>query len=194
MGRPGIHTRVTITGILTSLVLAFLISAGTPLQAQKKYITRSGEIHFEASVPSFEEVDARTQSASAILNAATGEFASLVLIKSFRFKVALMEEHFNENYVMSDEYPKAAFRGHIEGFDIGSLNENPSEYRISGELTIKGTTRAMDIPVTLQKSENTIVLKSAFTTTPSDFGIKIPGIVRNKIAREVTVDVNFELH
>ncbi|MBC9796991.1 YceI family protein [Sinomicrobium weinanense] len=194
MGRPGIHRRLKHSGVLICLLTIFLVSAIPSLQAQKKYITRTGEIHFEASVPSFEEVDARTKSASAVLEASTGEFAALVLIKSFRFKVALMEEHFNENYVMSDDYPKASFRGRIEEFNAASLGDRPEKYHISGELTVRGTTKEMNIPATLRKTGDKIILNSTFTTTPGDFGIKIPGIVRNKIAREVVVDVHFELH
>lgn len=193
MGRRWTYTGIKLTDILLSLILVFLISADTSLQAQKKYMTRSGDIHFEASVPSFEEVDARTKSASAVLNANTGEFAALVLMKSFRFKVALMEEHFNENYIMSNEYPKASFRGHIEGFRAESIEDSPTECQIRGEMTIKGTTKEMNIPATLQKSGDKIILKSTFTTAPGDFDIKIPGIVRNKIARTVTVDAHFDL-
>ena len=67
--------------------------------SQGRYITKTGEINFEASVPSFEEVKAKNSNVSAILNSDNGEFATLALMKGFRFKVALMEEHFNENYI-----------------------------------------------------------------------------------------------
>ena len=66
-------------------------------QAQEKLITKSGKITFKASVPSFEEVKATNESSSCVLNTTTGEIASLALMKGFRFKIALMEEHFNGN-------------------------------------------------------------------------------------------------
>ena len=75
--------------------------------AQTKMISKTGKITFEASVPAFEEVKGKNESVTFIFNPTTGDIASLALIKSFRFKVALMEEHFNENYMESDTFPKA---------------------------------------------------------------------------------------
>ena len=79
----------------------------------QKMITRSGEIKFEASVPAFEPVAATNNSVSAVLDRSNGEFAALALMKAFKFKVPLMEEHFNENYIESSKYPKATFKGKI---------------------------------------------------------------------------------
>ena len=98
----------------------FLLNGVLIVNAQEKFITKSGVINFEASVPSFEEVKAKHQSVSALLKS-NGEFASLALVKGFRFKVALMEEHFNENYAESSKFPKATFKGKIKGFDISKL-------------------------------------------------------------------------
>src|SRR5688572_15543260 len=97
-------------------ITAFLLAGS--LSAQDKLVTKNGKITFEASVPSFEEVKATNAASTFVLNPKTGEFASLALMKGFRFKVALMEEHFNENYIESDKFPKATFRGKIEGFDL----------------------------------------------------------------------------
>ena len=100
--------------ILTILLVFFT----TISFSQEKRITKNGLINFEASVPSFEPVEAKHNNVSAILNIATGDIASLALVKGFRFKIALMEEHFNENYTESTKYPKATFKGKIENFDV----------------------------------------------------------------------------
>ena len=94
-----------------------------PVVAQEKYSTKNGTIVFEASVPSFEEVKAKNENVSAILNVETGDFASLVLINGFRFKVALMEEHFNENYMESSKFPKAILKGKLKDFSTSKLSE-----------------------------------------------------------------------
>ena len=72
----------------TVIVLLCVFSVFNFMKAQEKFITKTGEINFEASVPSFEEVNAKNENVSAILKS-TGEFASLALMKGFRFKVAL---------------------------------------------------------------------------------------------------------
>ena len=103
---------------LMKTLLYFFLLLGASTFAQQKYLTKTGQISFEASVPSFEEVAAKNNSVTAILNTENGEFAALVLVKAFRFKNALMEEHFNENYAESHLYPKATFKGKIKDYNI----------------------------------------------------------------------------
>src|SRR6478672_4504093 len=106
---------------MKKLLLLVFLSFTAITFAQDKMITKTGKITFEASVPAFEEVKGTNTAATCVLNPKTGEIASLALMKSFRFKLALMEEHFNENYVESDTYPKATFKGKIENFDAAAL-------------------------------------------------------------------------
>ena len=169
----------------------FFLSAS--VFAQTKYLTKTGTVDFEASVPSFEEVKASNSSVTAILNSENGEFAALVLVKGFRFKNALMEEHFNENYAESDKYPKATFKGKIVGFDVSKLN-GTSTHKITGELTFHGKTMKIEnVEVTISKANDMIQLNGGFVTQASDFDIKIPKIVSNKIAETVNVDFDFSL-
>nr|MBX2829265.1 YceI family protein [Flavobacteriaceae bacterium] len=158
-----------------------------------KYVTKNGVIDFEASVPSFEEVKAKNSTASAILNAETGEFASLALIQGFRFKVALMEEHFNENYMESAEYPKAIVKGSLEGFDFDGLSEKIKEYDFKGTITVHGVSKSLETKVMLKQEGEGIAMSTSFILNPEDFNIKIPSIVSNKIADEVTVAAMYTL-
>lgn len=163
------------------------------LLAQGRYVTKTGEIIFEASVPSFEEVKANNSNVSAILNSDTGEFAALALIKGFRFKVALMEEHFNENYIESSKYPKATFKGKIKDFKLSKLSESESEFKIVGTLTMHGVDKLVDLPATFTLVDDTISMKLSCTLRPEDFNIEIPKVVSSKIAEEIDVIANFFL-
>ncbi|MFC4723045.1 YceI family protein [Geojedonia litorea] len=172
-------------------LLYVLILMSLSVTAQSKYITKTGVVQFEASVPSFEEVAAKNNSVTAIINVETGEFAALALVKAFRFKNALMEEHFNENYAESDLYPKATFKGSIDGF---SVHSDKSKYQITGELNFHGVSKTINnVNITSVKKNDTIILKGTFTVLASDFNIKIPKIVSNKIAEEIEVNFSFEL-
>ncbi|WP_242093227.1 YceI family protein [Aestuariivivens sediminicola] len=169
----------------------FLISA--TLMAQTKYLTKTGTVGFEASVPSFEEVKASANNVTAILNIENGEFAALVLVKGFRFKNALMEEHFNENYAESHKFPKATFKGKIQDFDLSKLDQK-SKFILTGELSFHGKTKQIeDVEVTLSRTNDTLKTIGEFTAQASDFDIEIPKIVRNKIAETVEVSFDFEL-
>jgi len=172
----------------TIICFAFIVTA----IGQEKYATKTGQIKFEASVPSFEEVKAKNNDVSAVLDAATGKFAALALIKGFRFKVALMEEHFNENYVESSKYPRATFKGSIQDFNLANISEK-TEYVISGTFNMHGTDKTMDVPATISVDGDALLLTAKFVMQPEDFNIKIPSIVSNKIAEDVDVSVEFRL-
>lgn len=175
-----------------TILLLFMLSSLFQIEAQTKYFTKSGTIIFESSVASFEEVKATNNKVSAVLKD-DGTFASLVLLKGFRFKIALMEEHFNENYMESGKYPKSSFSGKIKSFSINDLTTNFKEYEIEGTLKMRGVSQKIITKCELKKNGETIVLKTSFNTKPEDFNIKIPKIVRPKIAEKVDVTAEFIL-
>jgi hypothetical protein len=172
--------------LLFTLVLSFYSSF-----AQDKKITKTGKITFEASVPSFEEVKAKNETVTCILNIKTGEIASLVLMKGFRFKMALMEEHFNENYIESDNYPKATFRGIIQGFNWHIIGTAPKDFKMKGKLELHGKSKEIVTTVTLRKVDNDLEIISDFNVNSDDFNIKIPKVVSKKVAKTVNIKTDF---
>ncbi len=176
----------------TVIVLLCVFSVFNFMKAQEKFITKTGEINFEASVPSFEEVNAKNENVSAILKS-TGEFASLALMKGFRFKVALMEEHFNENYAETSKFPKTTFRGNIENFDPSQLDENDKIYTVKGVISMHGVDKSVEVPASIKMIDGIVYLSTVFVLKPGDFDIEIPSIVSSKIAEEVNVTANFIL-
>ena len=105
-----------------------------------------------------------------------------------------MEEHFNENYAESDQYPKATFKGKISDFNFNDLGETNTSMLVNGSLTFHGVTKTLnDIQLTMTLTDNTIKLSGTFKVLVSDFDIEIPKIVANKLSNEVVVDFNFEL-
>ena len=173
------------------LILCFLFVAGT-VSAQK-YFTKTGETDFKASVEAFEPVEAKSNSTTVILNTSSGDIAALLFIKSFHFKVALMEEHFNENYMDSDKFPKATFKGKVADFDMSALSSTAKEYNLSGTLTVRGKTKEITTTAMISKDGDKVIIQSKFSVKPQDFGIDIPSIVRNKIAKEINITLNYEL-
>lgn len=168
-----------------------LLILATVTFAQDKMITKTGKISFEASVPAFEEVKAKNEGVTCVLNSKTGEIASLALIKGFRFKVALMEEHFNENYIKSDAFPKSTFKGKIENFDVAELSTTPKEYTIKGKLELHGKTKDISTTAKISKTDAGIEIKSNFTVNANDFDIAIPSIVKSKVSNKVNIKTEF---
>jgi polyisoprenoid-binding protein YceI len=175
---------------MKKMLIVFLL-AGVVVSAQDKMTTKTGKITFEASVPSFEEVKATSETVTCVLNAKTGEIATQALMKSFRFKTALMEEHFNENYIESDKYPKATFRGKINEFNASALTATAKDYMIQGTLEMHGKTKDVSMPAKIRKTDAGIEIISSFILNTDDYAIQIPSVVKNKVSKKVNVKSTF---
>ncbi|CAM1345658.1 YceI family protein [Tenacibaculum amylolyticum] len=171
------------------LVITVLLSQSITAQ---KYFTRTGKTHFKASVAAFEPVAANNNSTTAILKASTGDIAAQLFVSAFRFKVALMQEHFNENYMDSDVYPKATFKGRLEDFSLDKI-ASKKELPLKGILTIKGKQKEIELLASVELVNEHIKINAHFPVKPENFGIKIPSIVRKKIAKEILIDIAYEL-
>ena len=179
------------TKILSVLFLTMAIGIGS---AQEKYLDKNGVIVFEASEKLFEEVKAVNESVTAIYNANTDEIASLALMQGFRFKNSLMQEHFNENYIESDSYPKATFKGKLLNLDKNLTVGSKTTVTVKGTLSLHGVSKEIVTELDVAKPDDTTLhIKGQFVVTPQDFQIEIPKIVRNKIAKEVQVQLEFKL-
>jgi len=179
--------------LILVLFLALSTFSINSITSQTKYIDKSGTITFEASEELFEPVKATNESVTMILDVSTNQIASLALMKGFRFKNSLMEEHFNENYIESETYPKATFKGKLMDFNFSELSEATTTVTVEGTLQLHGQTKNIVSPMEIKKSGESISLEGSFSVTPADFDIEIPKIVQNKIAKEIQVSLNFNL-
>lgn len=174
-------------------LLTIILIASAHFASCQKYFTKTGKTAFKASVDTFEPIEAENNSTTAILNTSSGEVAALIFVRAFRFKVALMEEHFNENYMDSDNYPKASFKGQIKDFDLNALGDQEKSYVLSGTLTIRGQNQNIETSADMKMVNDQIVVSATFDVQPEKFNIEIPEIVREKIAKNIRIDLNYEL-
>ncbi|WP_300567584.1 YceI family protein [Flavobacterium sp.] len=175
------------------LLSVFIVLNLTNVLAQDKILTKTGQVTFEASVPAFEEVKANHKAVTCILNTKTGEIASLILVKGFQFKLALMEEHFNENYIESDKFPKATFKGKIDNFDLDKITTQNQEFTIKGKMELHGKSKDITVIAKIKKVKEALQITSNFALNPEDFDIQIPTIVKAKVAKKVDVRLDFTL-
>jgi len=178
--------------ILMSIIV--IIFSIVKLQAQDKYITRTGHVRFYSDTP-MEKIDANNNEAGSILNIVTGDINVVLLNKSFKFDRALMEEHFNENYMESSKYPKSSFKGKISDLKSIDFKKNGKyTVKIEGTLSVHGKDKQVTSDATFEVDGTKISASTKFTVTPEDFNIAIPSLVKDKIAKmlEVTADMKYE--
>ncbi len=177
-----------------TIVLTFILSWIVSFSgiAQSKYFTRNGKIIFNATSPSSpEKIEATNDKATSMLDASTGQMEFAVLMKAFAFEKALMEEHFNENYAESDKFPKATFKGTIKNMSEVVLTKDGSyTTKIAGKLTIHGVTKDVETTGTIVVKGNSITGKSDFKILLADYGIEVPNLVKDKVAKEASISVN----
>src|SRR5688500_1588689 len=170
--------------ILIVLVLSAQLAIG------QKYFSKTGKISFHSDAP-MEKIEAHNSTASTVLDAATGNVEWAVLIQGFKFEKALMQEHFNENYMESATYPKAKFKGKID--NLSSVNfKKDGDYNVnvSGQMEIHGVTKPVTATGVISVKGGAISAKSKFSVAVADYGIVIPKLVADNIAK--TVDINVQ--
>ena len=165
----------------------------TSVGFSQKYITKNGHIKFYSETP-METIEAHNRQVNSALDIGSGDFVFKVLMKSFEFEKALMQEHFNENYVESDTYPNAMFKGKVSNLNDIDFN-TPGEYKtlVEGDLTLHGVTQKVAESGTFIISEGKIEANSTFVIKPEDYKIKIPNTVINNIAEEIEVTVKVSM-
>lgn len=173
-------------------ILAVCLFVGT-IGFSQKMITRTGEIKFEATMPGIEEIAGTNGTVSCIFDETTGDIVSLALIKSFKFKSPLMEEHFNENYMESSKFPKSTFKGKVLNFDASKLSATKTVYDLEGDLTIHGVTKKIKTKISLALNAGKVTAISNFSVKPQDYSIEIPNLVKSKIAENVKIAINLVL-
>ncbi|MDX5348655.1 MAG: YceI family protein [Hymenobacteraceae bacterium] len=172
-------------------LLSAILMAGLA-QAQDRYFTKNGNISFYASTP-LETVEAHNNKATSVIDITTGKMEFAVLMKAFQFEKALMQEHFNENYVESDKYPKSTFAGQITNPSAVDFKKDGTyPVKVKGNLTIHGVTKEIEAPGTVTVKNGNIKATSEFIVKPEDYNIQIPGVVREKIAKEVKVKADMD--
>ena len=171
------------------LFLTIISCATLAATAQKSY-TKNGHISF-FSKSSMENISADNNQVMSVLNQQTGEFQFSVLIKGFHFQKALMEEHFNENYLESSKYPKATFKGTISDLSkVDFKKDGNYAVTVSGDMTIHGITKKLSSPGTITVKNGVPAANAKFPVKLADYNIAIPKLVKDNIAEIVDVTVS----
>ena len=174
------------------LLFTLILLASTSVSAQK-YFTRIAEVKFFSEAPA-ENIEAVNSQVTCILNTENGELAFSVQLMGFKFEKALMEEHFNENYVESHKYPKSTFKGKILGYErIDISADGKHSVTVEGEMTLHGETKSIKSDGELSVAGEEILLFSKFELKIEDYKIDIPKAVINKIAEDIEVSMKATL-
>jgi hypothetical protein len=169
-----------------------LLAFSASLLNAQQFMTRAGQVHFFSETP-MENIEAENSQMSGLLDASNGGFAFQVQMRAFHFEKALMEEHFNENYVESEKHPKATFQGSIRDWDAAWNDGEPHDVVATGSFDFHGVKQDRDIAGTLLWNGKAWEIETRFPVALKDHHIEVPAVVKDNIAPVIDVDVKATL-
>ena len=178
---------------MKSVKLLWLVALLASMQwtvAQTRYFTKNGKVSFYSKAP-MENIEAHNAKGVSVFDMASGRIEFSVLLKGFEFEKAKMQEHFNEEYVESDKYPKAVFAGTIK--DIGNLKttkDGTYTVQVNGTLSMHGVTKPQTAQATFTVKNGAISAVSELNVPLTDYNIKIPALVADKVSNNVKIVIN----
>lgn len=140
------------------------------------------------SEATLENIAADNKDGSSVFDEESRQIVFSIPITSFKFDKSLMQEHFNENYMESEKYPKAIFKGEVLNYEKGKANQKVTA---KGDMTIHGVTRTINVDGVMEYKDGKLQLNSVFPVRLEDYKVKIPQVLWQNIAEEVEVTINF---
>jgi polyisoprenoid-binding protein YceI len=172
--------------------IALITATALPSFAQK-YLGKNAKVTFTSKAP-LETIVGTTNTATMAIDTKSGVLAMSLLVKSFSFEKKLMQQHFNDNYMESNKFPKAEFRGNIT--NNSKINYNADgKYNVNaeGKLTIHGVAQQITTTGTVEVKAGKIIATCNFSVQVSDYGVAIPSVVKDKVSNTVNINVSGSL-
>ena len=168
--------------------IAFILLVWLGSQAgQNIYVCKNVNASLFSKAP-LEDIAASSTKGTSVFNPGTGELAFSIPIRSFQFEKSLMQEHFNENYLESDKYPSALFKGKLkEKLDL--TKDDSYSVSATGVLDVHGVKQNREINGNIIVQNGVLTISSAFQVLCKDHHIDIPQIVFKKIAERIDIKV-----
>ena len=159
------------------MVIIYFILSIFALKQETRYVIENSKIEFY-SYALLEDIQAVNTESIGAIDTESGEFIIKIPVNAFEFPNKLMQKHFNDSYLETDKYPESIFRG--------KLNGNTA----SGEITLHGVTKKIEIPISKTINEEGININTEFKILLKDHKIKIPRLLFQNIAEEIEVKVS----
>jgi hypothetical protein len=174
--------------------VALFVQASAFAQTGKLF-TRDGKVYFNAtSESSPEKIEAAHIGGTFVLDQATGNLQMAVLLKGFHFEKALMEEHFNENYVESGKFPKASFSGKLSNLaDVDFTKDGVYKTTVEGQFELHGVKQKMSTPAVFTIKGGAVSASCNFPVILKEYGIEIPSLVADKVGKKADIAIVVDL-
>jgi polyisoprenoid-binding protein YceI len=139
-----------------------------------------------------EDIDAKNTTGKPVLDAGKGDIQVKVTMKGFKFKSGMMEQHFNDNFMESEKYPHAIFKGKINE-KVDYSKDGETKVTVTGNMEIHGVTQPVTMEGTITVKGKQVIIDSKFKIKLADYKIEDPSIIGKKVAESVDVTIKSTL-
>ncbi|ANI88432.1 hypothetical protein A9P82_03405 [Arachidicoccus ginsenosidimutans] len=175
---------------MKKIILCLLIIPVSYTLKAQKFFTRNGEVSFYSKAPA-ETIQAENKQVLAIIDVSTKQVAFNLLTKGFLFQKQLMQDHFNEEVIESDKYPKASFTGKItDAVDLTKAGKY--HVHITGQLTMHGVAKPVTTEADIEVASGELKATSSFKVAYEDYKITMPSLLKNNVAKTIAISVNID--
>ena len=178
--------------LLSPLCTLVLLGSSMSVINAQRYMGHSGTVHFHSQTL-MEDIEATLPDMTGIMDAVDGSFAFQVKMRSFSFEKALMQEHFNEDYIESDQFPKASFQGQIIGWSESLGDGETHVVQAEGSFWCHGVEQRRTIDGSLKKADDGWEISCRFPVQLEEHDIDVPGWATYLISSTIDVDVQIKL-
>ncbi len=173
------------------MITAALFVAGTSAVMAQRMLDRAAKATFDATSPSSPEKIVGVNNEVAFVVVSTdGKMQIQMPVNSFKFEKALMKDHFNENYMESEKYPKAEFKGQITNLaEVNFKKDGTYPTKVTGKLTIHGVTNEVTVTGSTTVKGEVVTMNAKFKVELNDYKISVPGVVADKLAKMAVISI-----
>ena len=172
-----------------TLMVLGLMTFSTMMYAQSKFFTKTGQAWFDAGT-GVENITGTNKAVTSVIAVASGKIQFSMMIKGFEFWSQLLQDHFNENYMESEKFPKSTFSGTITNMDKVNISKDGTyPVNVKGTLEIHGVKKEVDVKGTIKVEGKTISASSEFVVFLDDYKIAIPSVVKDKLSKTAKVKI-----
>jgi polyisoprenoid-binding protein YceI len=155
---------------------------------QDLYVCKNAKLSIFSSAP-IEDISAETTTGTSVYNPASGDLVFSINIRSLTFPKSLMQEHFNTDYMESDKYPKATFKGKVQQ-PVDVTKNGVYAVSVVGDLEVHGVKQTRTIAGSITVNNGAITITSEFMVKCADHKIDIPRLVFHNIAESIKVNIS----
>lgn len=103
--------------------------------------------------------------------------------------IGLRNRHMRENYLETDKYRYASYKGELS--NVKKISDNTYEVEVKGSMSIHGVTRGQTVKGKIIKTDNGLRIQSQFNINLLDHNIEIPKFMFLKISEIMDMHLDF---